>query len=116
MHRLLALALLFPVVALAGQATVLGAQAERMGAHWRFAVTVAHADTGWDHYVDAWEVQAPDGTRLAIRELMHPHVDEQPFTRTLSAVHVPAHVTRVLIRAHDTVEGWGEPFELELPR
>jgi hypothetical protein len=117
MRRVLALAALVPAaVAVAGQATVIGARAERMGGHWRFEVTVRHADAGWDHFADAWEILAPDGTRLAVRELMHPHDDEQPFTKTLSAVHVPAGVDRVLIRAHDTAHGWGGAFVLELPR
>jgi hypothetical protein len=116
MRRLLSLLVLVPVAALAGQPTVLGARAERMGPHWRFEVTVAHADDGWDHFADAWEILTPDGTRLAVRQLMHPHDSEQPFTRTLSAVHVPAGVDRVLIRAHDTQHGWGEAFGLVLPR
>ena len=48
--------------------------------HAKGLVTVQHADTGWDHYADAWEVLAPDGTVLGTRTLLHPHTDEQPFT------------------------------------
>jgi hypothetical protein len=29
-------------------------------------------------------VRAPDGTRLGIRDHLHPHVEEQPFTRSLA--------------------------------
>ena len=28
-------------------------------------MTVRHADTGWDHYADKWDVVAPDGAVLA---------------------------------------------------
>ena len=82
---------------------------------WSFSVAVASADTGWDKYADAWEVRAPDGTVLGTRELLHPHVDEQPFTRSLSGVAVPAGVSEVVIAARDSVEGFcGATFELTL--
>lgn len=74
---------------------------------YSFDVTVNHADTGWDHYADKWDVTAPDGTVLGTRILHHPHVNEQPFTRSLSGVKVPSNVTRVTIRAHDSVHGYG---------
>ena len=50
-----------------------------------FSVTVRHDDTGWEHYADKWEVLDIDQNVLATRILYHPHVDEQPFTRSLSA-------------------------------
>ena len=73
---------------------------------YRFDVTVASADTGWDKYADAWEVRAPDGTVLGVRELAHPHVDEQPFTRSLSGVTIAAGMTEVVVAARDSVEGF----------
>ena len=83
---------------------------------WSFTVTVRHADTGWEHYADRWDVVAPDGTVLGSRTLFHPHVNEQPFTRSLDNVRIPADVTRVVIRAHDKEHGLGgEEFVLELP-
>ena len=39
---------------------------------------------------------------------------EQPFTRSLGGVAIPAELGRVTIRAHDSLHGWGEPFVLEL--
>jgi hypothetical protein len=116
MRRLLLLAALLPAAALAGEPVIVDARAERSGDLWRFAVTVSHDDLDWDHYVDLWEILTLEGTRIAVRELKHPHRDEQPFTRTLSAVRIPAGVDRVLIRAHDTGHGWGEPVALDLPR
>ncbi|MFD1508078.1 hypothetical protein [Lacimonas salitolerans] len=84
------------------------AEASRSGMGWRFDVTLRHPDTGWDHYADAWEVLTPDGTRLGIRKLMHPHETEQPFTRSLSSVMVPDGLRKVVIRARCSVDGWSD--------
>lgn len=102
--------------ALAGPATVLDAQFRQAGGTWTISVTVAHADTGWEHYADGWEVLAPDGQRLGYRELFHPHVNEQPFTRSLSGVVIPGGLTSVQVRAHDNVDGWGPPVRFDLPQ
>ncbi len=72
----------------------------------RFNVTVAHADDGWEHYANKWEVLTPEGELLGTRELLHPHVDEQPFTRSLS-VSIPQGFSAVVVRAHDLVHGYG---------
>ena len=81
---------------------------------WTFAVTVQHSDTGWDNYADGWDVVTPDGSVLLpnpnipfTRRLEHPHVDEQPFTRSQGNIVVPAGVTRVQVRAHSLVGGYG---------
>jgi hypothetical protein len=114
--RTILLALALPGLAAADAPEVVDAAAEPGKAGWRFRVTVRHDDTGWEHYADAWEVRAPDGTRLGLRELLHPHVDEQPFTRSLPGVRVPDSLGSVEIRAHDPVHGWGEPLTVKLPR
>jgi hypothetical protein len=93
--------------AAAGPADVLSAEAVCEQRVCLFAVTLRHADEGWEHYADLWEVLAPDGTLLATRVLAHPHVDEQPFTRRLPGVEVPEGVERVRIRARDSVHGFG---------
>ena len=93
--------------ALAGPADVLEVEARATGGAWRFDVTVAHGDTGWEHYADAWRVVGPDGTIYGPRTLLHPHVGEQPFTRSLGGVAIPAWVTSVTVEAHDSVHGWG---------
>lgn len=104
--------------AMAGEADVVSAEATPAGdGTWRFSVTVRHEDEGWDHYADAWEVLAPDGSVLAVRVLHHPHVDEQPFTRTLSGVEIPETLTSVTVRAHDSVHGYGgAEVTVSLPR
>lgn len=96
--------------ALAGEAAVVDATLTPAGdGTWRIDVTVEHADEGWDHYADAWEVVAPDGSVLGTRTLLHPHEAEQPFTRSLSGVAIPDDVVEVTIRAHDSVHGYGGP-------
>ena len=92
----------------AGEVTVVAAEARR-GADGTFAfkVTLEHGDTGWKHYADRWEVLGPDGIVLGTRVLLHPHVGEQPFTRSLSGVKIPAGISRVTIRAHDKEHGHG---------
>lgn len=99
--------LLAPAAVDAGQADVLGVEARRTGGTWIFAVTVRHGDAGWGHYADRWEIVAPDGTVLGTRVLLHPHESEQPFTRSLAGVEIPAGVTEVTVRAHDKVHGFG---------
>jgi len=79
---------------------------EAASGSWSFDVTVQHKDTGWEHYADAWDVLSPAGEVLATRVLAHPHVDEQPFTRSLSGVELPADVMVVHLRAHDLVHGY----------
>lgn len=73
---------------------------------YRVSVTVKHADEGWDHYADKWDVLDEAGNILGTRVLMHPHVDEQPFTRSLT-LSIPMNVKNVTIRAHDKVHGYG---------
>lgn len=81
-----------------------------------FSVTLRHNDEGWDHYADRWEILDEAGNIIATRVLAHPHVNEQPFTRSLKGVKVPAGIERVLIRAHDSVHGYGsQVVELTLP-
>jgi hypothetical protein len=113
----LALALLSPA-ALAGEADVLSVEAQCSDDRvCRFVVTLRHADEGWKHYADRWEVLSPEGELLATRVLRHPHVEEQPFTRALPGVKIPISVEKVRIRARDSVHGYGgKEVESELPR
>jgi len=81
---------------------------------WRFDVTVRHPDTGWEDYADGWDVVLPGGTVVKpnptehfTRTLWHPHVGQQPFTRSQSGVTIPTSVDSVTVRAHDKVDGFG---------
>ena len=99
----------FPPQAPAGEADVIAVEisTEPSGETYRFDVTVEHADEGWDHYADRWDALDDAGAVLASRKLLHPHVDEQPFTRSLSGVSLPQGITHITIRAHDSVHGHG---------
>jgi hypothetical protein len=87
---------------------------EASGSTWTFHVTVEHPDTGWDDYADGWDVVTPGGEVLKpdpdspfTRLLLHPHENEQPFTRSQSGIVIPADTTQVRVRAHDLVDGFG---------
>ena len=101
----------------AGDVTIVDARAQaEAGGGYTFHVTLEHADEGWEHYADRWEVLSPDGEVIGTRVLLHPHENEQPFTRSLSGVQVPQGIERVTIRAHDLVHGDGpETVEIALP-
>ena len=92
----------------AGEVEIVNVKAEKQRGAWVFNVTLKHGDTGWDHYADAWRVVTEDGKELGTRTLYHPHVDEQPFTRSLGDVTVPADASAVYIEAHDKVHGWSK--------
>lgn len=77
---------------------------------WTFVVTVRHADTGWDDYADGWDVVvhgvvAKKESDAFTRVITHPHVNEQPFTRSQSGLVV--NDEEVVVRAHDSVDGFG---------
>ena len=91
----------------AGEADVLQAKATRSGAKWSFSVTVQHADEGWDHFADRWEVLTLEGELLATRVLAHPQVGEQPFTRGIAGIEIPEGTKEVVVRARDSVHGYG---------
>ena len=113
----LAVFLFFPHTLWAGEADVIDVKAKKVSPNtYAFKVTVLHADTGWDHYADKWEILDPEGKVLGTRVLLHPHEDEQPFTRGLSGIHVPSVVKEVTVRAHDKVHGWGgKTMTIKLP-
>ncbi|MEZ4615703.1 MAG: hypothetical protein R2867_09350 [Caldilineaceae bacterium] len=73
---------------------------------WSFDVTVHYPDSGWADYADGWHVETPAGEILGTRVLLHPHVGEQPFTRSLGGVTIPHDVEHVLIRGHDLISGY----------
>ncbi|MEM9810259.1 MAG: hypothetical protein AAF788_03445 [Pseudomonadota bacterium] len=86
------------------------------GDRYEFSVTLRHADAGWDHFADHWQVESPDGEVLGERPLTHPHVREQPFTRS-TTVTIPKGMGEVVVRARDTLHGWGEEtYMVQVPQ
>ena len=108
MTRSLLLLLLLPLAGYseADEADVIDVTVE-CDSRCTFHVTLRHADSGWDHYADRWDIMSPDGQVLGTRVLYHPHVNEQPFTRSLGGVEVPAGIDHVIVRAHDSVHEYG---------
>ena len=107
----------FSVPAIAGEADVIKVEVESIGdGKFRFDVTIEHADDGWDHYANAWQVLSPDGKVLGTRELTHPHMEEMPFTRS-KTIKVPEGVSQVTVRARDLVHGFGgKEITIDLPK
>jgi len=99
---------LFSGVAFASEVAVVKVRFELRGDSWNVNTTLRHADTGWSHYADAWRIVDKKGNVIGKRILYHPHVDEQPFTRSLGNVQIPKGVTVVFVEAHDKESGWSK--------
>ena len=101
--------------AVAGQVDVIDVKVNGAGENYTFSVTVEHADEGWDHYANKWEVVGENGEVYGTRILAHPHVNEQPFTRQGNA-KIPLDVKTVIVRAYDSLHGaGGKEVTVELP-
>ena len=74
---------------------------------YSFDATVRHRDEGWEHYADLFRI-VPANEESSVengeRVLLHPHDNEQPFTRSQSGVLATG---VVCVEAKDTVHEWG---------
>ncbi len=99
----------------AGEVQIVDVKAKQRGDTWSFSVTLKHADSGWEHYADAWRVVDARGNILGTRTLFHPHENEQPFTRRLDGVVIKDLSMPVYIEANDNLHGWStQRFEVSL--
>lgn len=118
MLKLLLLVILSGTVslpALAGSVDIRHVTFSKQAHTWMVSATLQHADTGWQHYADAWRIVTETGKVLATRLLYHPHVNEQPFSRSLVNVKLPDEVQQVQIEARCNVHGWGKaPLRVDL--
>lgn len=81
-----------------------------------FDVTVSSPYDTPQRYADAFSVTDKDGKIYGERILVHDHAGEQPFTRDLYHVSIPAAVKQVVIQARDMKFGYGgKSFEICLP-
>ncbi len=103
---LIALVLLFATRVRAGDVEIVMVVLSKQGEQFVCETTLRHDDRGWSHYADAWRVVTATGKILGTRTLYHPHVDEQPFTRSLRDITIPADMKIVFIEAHDKIHGW----------
>ncbi|HED33856.1 MAG TPA: hypothetical protein ENJ08_06510 [Gammaproteobacteria bacterium] len=109
--------LLFSSLSGASEVEIVSAHAECDAARQCiFRVALKHADTGWEHYANVWKVMTPDGDELVTRVLHHPHVNEQPFTRSSSRVKIAGDIKQVIIKAGDKPNGLNSlVYKLTLP-
>ena len=100
----------------AGEADVVDVKVTHMsGQEYRISVTLEHADTGWDHYANAWQIFDENDNLIGERVLHHPHVNEQPFTRSLT-LNIPKDIKVIIIKGQDSVHGLGgKSLRVELP-
>ena len=109
--------IVFSVPARAGGADVINACVQYdVNGRYTVTATVLHKDEGREHYVTRFEVLTPDGKVVGRRYLGHPHVHEQPFSRSAVSVKIPKGVPEVRIRAYDNVHGFsGKEFVAKVP-
>lgn len=72
-----------------------------------FDVTISSPYETPQRYADAFRVMSAEGVVYGERKLLHDHADEQPFTRDLYGVVIPAGVTSVIVQARDQKFGYG---------
>lgn len=95
---------------------VLSAELERTGGAWRVSATISSPYDHPDRYADAFRVLAPDGTVLGVRELLHDHAGEQPFTRSLQDLEIPEGVDEITVEGRDLQHGrGGDTVTVEVP-
>lgn len=96
---------------------VLEAEVTASGDAWSVAATISSPYDSPERYADAFRVVAPDGTVLGVRELLHDHAGEQPFTRSLDDVTIPDDVDEVSVEGRDLANGWGgDTVTVPVPR
>jgi hypothetical protein len=96
---------------------VIGAKVtSRGGDRFDFDVTISSRYDTAARYADAFRVLGADRKIYGERVLLHDHADEQPFTRDLYGVAIPADVKSVTIEGRDQTYGWGgKTFDVVLP-
>jgi hypothetical protein len=72
-----------------------------------FDVTISSPYDTPQRYADGFRVMGTDGVSYGERKLLHDHAGEQPFTRDLYGVTVPAGVRTVVVQARDQKYGYG---------
>ncbi len=81
-----------------------------------FDVTISSLYDTPQRYADGFRVTTLDGKPLGERTLWHDHQDEQPFTRDLYGVNIPANISKVRVQARDKKFGYGgKSVDVALP-
>lgn len=97
-----------PAVAEQQFADIVAVKVQPRGAgKFDFDVTVSSPYDTAQRYADAFRVMGKDGKVYGERKLLHDHATEQPFTRDLYGVGIPAAVKSVVVQARDQKYGYG---------
>ncbi|SFR45175.1 hypothetical protein SAMN05216203_0434 [Marinobacter daqiaonensis] len=96
---------------------VIGVEVEpEASGSYLFSVTLSSPYDSPQRYADAFRIRTADGTQLGVRQLLHHHADEQPFTRRLGGVEIPEDVDTVVVEGRDQKHGYGGGVkEVRLP-
>lgn len=82
-----------------------------------FSVTLSSPYDTPQRYADAFRVMSEEGDVYGVRELLHDHAGEQPFTRRLTGVAIPEEINTVIVQGRDQEYGYGgKTMEVDLPR
>jgi len=85
-------------------------------ARFDFDVTISSPYDTPQRYADAFRVTGEGGIVHGERVLVHDHADEQPFTRDLHGVSIPAGVRSVVVQGRDSRYGYGgKSMRADLP-
>ena len=83
---------------------------------YHISVTIDHEDTGWDDYVEAWEIFDPSGKLIGVRPFFEPELEDTRTVTALAGVVIPEDIKTVTIRARTYPKGIeGEPVEVQIP-
>ncbi len=83
---------------------------------YHIKVTIEYEDTGWDNYVEAWEVRGPDGSLLGVRPFFEPALERTRTITALAGVVIPDDINTVTVRARTYPVGYvGDPVEVSIP-
>jgi hypothetical protein len=81
-----------------------------------FDATISSPYDTPQRYADAFRVMNSDGVAYGVRTLFHDHASEQPFTRDLYGVTIPAGIKTVVVQARDQKYGYGgKTLQVALP-
>ncbi len=96
---------------------VIAAKVRASGAgQFDFDVTLSSPYDTPQRYADAFRVTTLDGKVLGERILVHDHQTEQPFTRDLYGIKIPADIKKVRIQGRDQKYSYGgKIMDVSLP-
>lgn len=88
----------------------------RSDSRFDFDATISSPYDTPQRYADAFRVMSTEGIQFGERNLFHNHANQQPFTRDLYGVAIPAGINIVVIQARDKKYGYGgKTLQVTLP-